>query len=222
MLNLTPERLLKKTGERLWQDPYRYDEAVRTDGFGILAGVDEAGRGPVAGPVVAAAVVLDERFRIKGVRDSKKIREGERKNLFWDILLNAVDIGIGVVSSEDIDRINILRATKQAMHTAVKDLTIMPDVLLIDALTISSINIRQVPIIKGDAKSASIAAASIIAKVVRDGIMCRYHGVYPHYEFNKHKGYATRAHLDRIREYGPCPIHRKSFQKVMDLALPFE
>ncbi|MCL5062218.1 MAG: ribonuclease HII [Nitrospiraceae bacterium] len=207
-------------------DPYEYDESIRKDGFGVIAGVDEAGRGPVAGPVVAAAVILPQNCRIKGVRDSKKIPEKEREELFWSILLNALCIGIGIVDSEEIDRINILRATRQAMHSAVTDLTNnisgKPDVILIDAVTIPSITIKQMPIIKGDAKSASIAAASIIAKVVRDGIMIKYHSIYPQYEFYKHKGYATKSHLDKIERYGPCPIHRKSFQKVMDLMLPFK
>lgn len=200
---------------------YKFDESIRKDGFNVIAGVDEAGRGPVAGPVVAAAVILPWNFRIKGIRDSKKIPAKEREELFWSILLYAIDIGIGIINSEEIDRINILRATRQAMYNAVVDLTNRPDILLIDALTIPSIKVKQMPIIKGDAKSASIAAASIIAKVVRDGIMIKYHSMYPQYEFDRHKGYATKTHLDKIRQYGPCPIHRKSFQKVMDLVLPF-
>ena len=207
-------------------DPYEYDESIRKDGFSLIAGVDEAGRGPIAGPVVAAAVILPQNCRIKGIRDSKKIPEKEREELFWAILLNALCIGIGIVESEEIDRINILRATRQAMYSAVMDLTnnisSKPDVILIDAVTIPSITIKQIPIIKGDAKSVSIAAASIIAKVVRDGIMIKYHSIYPQYEFHKHKGYATKSHLDKIERYGPCPIHRKSFQKVMDLMLPFK
>lgn len=202
-------------------DPYEFDESVKRDGFKLIAGVDEAGRGPVAGPVVAAAVILPDSFRIKGIRDSKKVPEKEREYLFWHILLYALDIGVGIIDSDEIDRINILRATKQAMHNAVTDLTNKPDIILIDAVTIPSVRIRQMPIIKGDAKSASIAAASIVAKVVRDGIMMQYHSMYPQYEFDKHKGYATGAHLDKIEKYGPCPIHRKSFQKVMDLTLPF-
>lgn len=206
-------------------DLYEYDESFRKDGFSIIAGVDEAGRGPIAGPVVSAAVILPSGIRINGIRDSKKIPEKERKSLFYEILLNALYIGIGIVDANIIDKINILRATKQAMHIAVMDLTnnvsISPDIILIDALTIPSINIRQMPIIRGDAKSASIAAASIIAKVVRDGIMSNYHLIYPQYGFDKHKGYATKTHLEKINKYGPCPIHRRSFQKVMDLVLPF-
>jgi ribonuclease HII len=203
-------------------DVYKYDESIRKDGLAVIAGVDEAGRGPLAGPVVASAVILPKGLKIDGIRDSKKIPEKEREELFWAVLLNAVDIGIGIVDSKEIDRINILKATKLAMHNAIMDLANKPDIILIDALNISSIRIKQLSIVKGDAKSASIAAASIIAKVVRDGMMFRYHFMYPQYDFDKHKGYATKAHIDKIREYGPCPIHRKSFQKVMDLTLPFK
>ena len=202
-------------------NPYEYDESIRKNGFGSVAGVDEAGRGPLAGPVVAAAVILPEDFRVEGVRDSKKIPRKEREELFWAIVLNARSIGIGIIDQVEIDRLNILRATKLAMHNALTDLTTKPDMILIDALTIPSIPIKQIPIIKGDAKSASIAAASIIAKVVRDGIMIKYHSIYPSYEFDKHKGYATKAHLDKIEKHGPCPIHRKTFHKVKDLLLPF-
>lgn len=200
-------------------DVFEYDESIRKYGLDVIAGVDEAGRGPLAGPVVASAVILPKSLKIDGIRDSKKIPEKEREELFWTVLLNAVDIGIGIVDSKEIDRINILKATKRAMHNAIMDLTNKPDIILVDALNISSIRIKQLSIVKGDAKSASIAAASIIAKVVRDGIMFRSHFMYPQYDFDKHKGYATKAHIDKIREYGPCPIHRKSFQKVMDLML---
>lgn len=199
---------------------YAFDESVRRDGFGVIAGVDEAGRGPLAGPVVAAAVVLPREPRIDGIRDSKKIPECERERLFWEISINAADIGIGVVGAEEIDRINILQATIQAMRDAVAGLSGNTDIILIDALQIPSIQTAQRPIIKGDAKSASIAAASIIAKVVRDRIMGEYHARYPHYGFDRHKGYATRTHIDRIAAFGPCPIHRKSFQKVKDVELP--
>jgi ribonuclease HII len=203
-------------------DPYEYDESIRMNGFTSVAGVDEAGRGPLAGPVVAAVVVLPEHLRINGIRDSKKIPAKERHELFWEILLNAEDIGVSIVDAEEIDRINILRATRLAMHNAITDLADKPEVILVDAVNIPSIKIKQLSIIKGDAKSASIAAASIVAKVVRDGIMLKYHSVYPQYDFDKHKGYATKAHLDKIKKHGPCPIHRRSFKKVKDLTLPFE
>lgn len=203
-------------------DLYEYDESIRKDGFGVIAGVDEAGRGPLAGPVVAAAVILNSDFRIPGVRDSKKISEREREELFNEIMLVARDIGIGTVDAEVIDKINILRATKLAMHNAIVQMKHTPDVILIDALHLPSIKVKQMPIIKGDAKSASIAAASIIAKVTRDRLMVKYHSVYPEYCFDRHKGYATKAHIDRLMKYGPCPIHRKSFQRVMSLPLPFQ
>lgn len=202
-------------------DPYEYDQLIRKEGFGIIAGVDEAGRGPLAGPVVAASVILPGGVRIEGVRDSKKIQGKEREQLFEEIFFNAIDIGIGIVDAVEIDRINILEATKLAMHRAITNLTKKPDIVLIDALNIPSVDIRQKSIIKGDAKSASIAAASIIAKVIRDSIMKEYHRIYPQYDFVRHKGYATKTHLDRIEKYGPSPIHRKSFQKVMDLRFPF-
>ncbi|MBI3592611.1 MAG: ribonuclease HII [Nitrospirae bacterium] len=207
--------------DQLKIDLYEYDESIRKKGFDVIAGVDEAGRGPLAGPVVAAAVILPGDIKISGIRDSKKIPANERERLFCEILLNAVDIGIGAVDAEEIDQINILRATKLAMHNAIMDLKNQSDIILIDALNIPTIKIRQMPIIKGDAKSASIAAASIVAKVIRDRIMMRYHSVYPHYGFDRHKGYGTRAHIHKIEKYGPCPIHRKSFQKVMGLMLPF-
>lgn len=202
-------------------DTYEYDRLIRKEGFSIIAGVDEAGRGPLAGPVVAASVILPGGVRIEGVRDSKKIQGKEREQLFKEIFFNAVDIGIGIVDADEIDRINILRATILAMHKAITDLAKKPDIVLVDALNIPSVDIKQKPIIKGDAKSASIAAASIIAKVIRDSIMKEYHRIYPQYDFVRHKGYATGAHLDKIERHGPCPIHRKSFQKAMDLTLPF-
>lgn len=202
-------------------DLFDYDDAVRKDRLEVIAGVDEAGRGPLAGPVVAAAVILPKGLKITGIRDSKKVPEKEREELFRKILINADDMGVGVVDAVEIDRINILKATRLAMHEAITGLSKAPDTILIDALLVPSIKIHQKPIVKGDAKSASIAAASIIAKVVRDRIMEIYHELYPEYGFNMHKGYATAAHLDRIAEYGPSPIHRKSFRKVMSLPLPF-
>lgn len=200
-------------------DPFEFDESIRGGGFRAIAGVDEAGRGPLAGPVVAAAVILPENLRIEGIRDSKKIIEKKRENIFWEILLNAVDIGVGIVETEEIDRINILKATMLAMQNAINGLIKRADIILIDALSLPSIRTKQMPIIKGDEKSASIAAASIIAKVIRDGIMSRYHSIYPQYEFNLHKGYATKRHIEMIKRYGTCPIHRRTFQKVRDLTL---
>ncbi len=213
-----PKRAAQKCS---FGDPYAHDESVRKNGFGLIAGVDESGRGPLAGPVVAAAVALPQGIVIQGVRDSKIVPAAERERLFWEIMDHAVDVGVGIVDAEEIDRINILCATKLAMHNAITALANRPDIILIDALQLPSIPIRQMPLIKGDAKSAAIAAASIIAKVIRDKIMAEYHILYPRYGFDRHKGYGTRKHLESIREHGPCPIHRKSFRKVLPLELPF-
>jgi len=202
-------------------DIYQYDESHREKGFLRIAGIDEAGRGPLAGPVVAAAVVLKEGARIKGLRDSKKVPEKEREKLFPEIQSFALDIGIGIVGPEDIDRLNILRATRLAMQRAVENLSAQPDILIIDALTLPAIPIKQLSPIKAESVSASVAAASIIAKVTRDRIMLDYHRRYPSYDFEKHKGYSTKEHLEMLQLYGPCPIHRKSFFRVMTLELPF-
>ncbi len=201
-------------------DIYQHDSSLREEGFRVLAGVDEAGRGPVAGPVVAAAVVLPDHVRINRLRDSKKVPEKERETLFRDILCLAEDIGVGVVGHDEIDRLNILRATRKAMQSAVKDLRLAPDLVVIDAVTLPSLEVRQISFFKAESKSASVAAASIVAKYVRDAIMLRYHEVYPAYNFRKNKGYCTAEHMEMIRLYGPCPIHRKSFRQVMSLPLP--
>jgi len=200
---------------------YRYDESFRKEGYHRIAGLDEAGRGPLAGPVVASAVVLPSGKRIKGLRDSKKVPEKERESLFMDVLCCCIDVGVGIVDAETIDRINILNATKLAMQWAVEDLSRGADLLLIDALQLSSVHVKQVSLIKGESKSASIAAASIIAKVIRDGIMRQYDGMYPGYGFGKHKGYSTREHMEKILLHGPCPIHRRSFERVLSMELPF-
>ena len=202
-------------------DIYQHDKAYRELGFKCIAGIDEAGRGPLAGPVVASAVILTSDLQISGLRDSKKVPEKERASLFWDIVLSSLDIGIGIVEHDEIDRINILQATRLAMVKAIADLCIMPDAFIIDAITLPSVNIKQFSIIKADAKSASVAAASIIAKHTRDMIMHRYHYLYPEYNFSRHKGYCTEEHLRTLSLHGPCSIHRKSFRKVMDLELPF-
>lgn len=202
-------------------DIYQHDESLREKGFLRIAGIDEAGRGPLAGPVVAAAVVLKEGARIKGLRDSKKVPEKERENLFPYIQSFALDIGVGIVGPEDIDRLNILRATRLAMQRAVENLSAQPDILIIDALALPAIPIKQLSPIKAESVSASVAAASIIAKVTRDRIMLDYHRRYPIYDFEKHKGYSTKEHLEMLQLYGPCPIHRKSFFRVMTLELPF-
>ena len=202
-------------------DIYQYDESFRKKGVLIIAGIDEAGRGTLAGPVVAAAVILKKNIRIDRLRDSKKVPEKERELLFHKIQGSSTDIGIGIVGPEEIDRLNILRAARLSMQLAVKDLTTPPDLLIIDAVSLPSIPIRQISPVKGESISASVAAASIIAKFVRDKIMLDYHHQYPNYNFKKHKGYSTKEHLAMLRLYGPCPIHRKSFHGVMSLELPF-
>ena len=198
---------------------FLYDETLRL-ACPLIAGLDEAGRGPLAGPVVAAAVILPSGLVIEGLRDSKKTGERERKRIFWEIVKKASAIGVGIVEAETIDRINILQSTRLAMKIAVKDLASRPDFLLIDAVKLSDVAIEQTSIIKGESVSASIASASIIAKVLRDDIMAEYHDIYPEYNFNKHKGYGTKKHVERINMHGPCPIHRKSFRKVMDVQIP--
>ncbi len=201
-------------------DLYDHDASLRGEGVSLIAGVDEAGRGPLAGPVVAAAVILREGCRIERVRDSKKVPQKEREKLFREIMENSLDWGIGLVDAGEIDRINILQATRRAMLSAITSLSVSPDLVITDAVTIPRLTCRQIPLIKGDARSASIAASSIVAKVVRDRIMDLYHSIFPWYGFGSHRGYGTKAHLDTIKRYGPCPIHRKSFRGVMDLPLP--
>lgn len=181
--------------------------------YGTICGIDEAGRGPLCGPVVAAAVILSDEYNILYINDSKKLSETKREEVYKEIDKYAVAYGVGIVSPERIDEINILQATYEAMRTAIHKLSVTPDILLNDAVTIPMVDIKQVPIIKGDAKSQSIAAASIVAKVTRDHLMEEYDKLYPEYGFAKHKGYGTAAHIKAIKEYGPCPIHRRTFIK---------
>ncbi|KWT92761.1 ribonuclease HII [Candidatus Magnetominusculus xianensis] len=204
---------------------YAFDNDYRKAGYKTIVGIDEAGRGPLAGPVVAAAVALNPAFEIDGIDDSKRLTAAKRKHLFYEILYNALSIGIGIVDAHEIDRINILNATKLAMSEAVSDLSpdiLSPDILLIDALKLPAVTCEQVSIIKGDTKSASIAAASIIAKVLRDSIMFIFHEKYPLYNFISHKGYGTREHVENINTHGPCEIHRKTFAPVSVLKLQFQ
>lgn len=179
--------------------------------YGVICGIDEAGRGPLAGPVVAAAVILDMNCPILYVNDSKQLSEKKREALYDEIMEKAVSVGVGIASPRTIDEINILQADYEAMREAVGRLSPKPDVLLNDAVTIPSIDARQVPIIKGDAKSLSIAAASIIAKVTRDRMMREYDILFPEYGFAKNKGYGTADHITALKTYGPSPIHRRSF-----------
>lgn len=197
-------------------DLFYFDELTRQKGFKWIAGVDEAGRGPLAGPVVAAAVVLPRSCSITGLDDSKKLTPVKRERLFPIIQKQAVSIGIGVVMHRIIDEINILEATKRAMVKAVASLKKNPDYLLIDGNAPLDILIDQRTVIKGDAKSASIACASIIAKVLRDRIMEAYDRIFPLYRFAAHKGYPTKTHRKAIRDFGACSIHRKTFRGVRE------
>lgn len=177
----------------------------------MICGIDEAGRGPLAGPVAAGAVILPKDCTLLYLNDSKKLSEKRREELFVQIKEQAVAWCVGIVGPERIDEINILQATYEAMRQAVAGLGVKPDLLLNDAVEIPGVDIMQVPIIKGDAKSVSIAAASILAKVTRDHMMVEYDQLFPDYGFAKHKGYGTAAHIQAIQELGPCPIHRRSF-----------
>lgn len=182
-------------------------------GRGYIAGIDEVGRGPLAGPVVTAAVILPEDCDILYINDSKKLTEKMREQLYDTILEKAVAVSIGIEDVETIDRINILQATYSAMKKAVNGLEVTPDLLLVDAVTIPGVAMAQVPIIKGDEKSISIAAASIIAKVTRDRMMVAYEELFPGYGFASNKGYGAKVHTEALKRLGPCPIHRRSFIK---------
>lgn len=181
------------------------------DTFSCICGIDEAGRGPFAGPVVAGAVILPVGLKIEGLNDSKQVSPKRREELYDIIMDQAVSVGVGMASPGQIDEINILQATYEAMKHAVADLDVVPDLLLNDAVTIPQIPIRQVGIIKGDGRSLSIAAASIIAKVTRDRMMVDYNEIYPEYGFAKNKGYGSKEHIEALKKYGPCPIHRSTF-----------
>ncbi len=200
-LRLEKERIekLKEFENQYW--PY-YD---------FIGGIDEVGRGPLAGPVVTACVVLPKDCSILYINDSKKLSAAKREELYDVIMKEAVSVSIGVVSEKRIDEINILQATYEAMRQAIEEAKVEPQLLLNDAVTIPKVNIKQVPIIKGDAKSISIGAASIIAKVTRDRMMEEYDSIYPQYHFASNKGYGSAEHIEALKKYGPCPIHRKSF-----------
>lgn len=180
-------------------------------GLGAVAGIDEAGRGPLAGPVVAAAVILPKDIFLPFLNDSKKVTEKRRDVLFDQIKQEAIAYGIGIASNALIDEINILQATYEAMREAISKLSKTPDILLVDAVHIPNINIKQVGIVKGDAKSVNIAAASILAKVTRDRLMLEYDKIYPEYGFASNKGYGTAKHIEALKAYGACDIHRRSF-----------
>jgi ribonuclease HII len=191
-----------------------FEKQAHSRGFSLVAGIDEAGRGPLAGPVVAAAVILPKWVRLPGLTDSKCLSAAQREQFDKKIRSTASAYGIGVVDNVEIDRINILQASFRAMLLAVEQLSIQPDFLLIDGPYKLPVSIEQSGIVQGDALSLSIAAASVLAKVHRDRIMCEFHQMYPQYGFNSNKGYATRLHCAAIRRYGPCRIHRRSFSGV--------
>ena len=179
-----------------------------------IAGIDEAGRGPLAGPVVVACVILPKDSKIEGVNDSKKVSEKKREVLYEEIIKQAISYGIGIVDQTEIDQINILNATKKALTMAIQEMNQKPDLILVDALTkIETLGIPYRSLIQGDAKCYSIAAASILAKVTRDRMMRQWDEIYPQYGFAKHKGYGTKAHMEAIKQYGICSLHRKSFVK---------
>lgn len=199
-----------------------FETMARRQGFLTIAGVDEAGRGPLAGPVVAAAVILPEGHRIAGVNDSKKLSAQQRNTLYDTIMNEAVSVGVGISDSETVDRINILQATLRAMESAVAGLMPQPDCLLIDGISKTALRIEQKTIKKGDSLSLSIAAASIIAKVTRDRMMEAYDGLYPGYGFAGHKGYGSASHMAAIASLGPTPIHRLTFRGVREHVSPQE
>lgn len=191
-----------------------YEEELYNKGINLIAGIDEAGRGPLAGPVVVGCVIMPKDSMIEGVNDSKKVSEKKREKLYEQITQEAISWSVGIVDQKEIDEINILNATKKALTMAIKELKVKPDRILVDALQgIDTCSIPYTSIIKGDAKNYSIAAASIVAKVTRDRIMLEWDKVYPEYGFAKHKGYGTAAHIEAIKENGICMLHRKSFVK---------
>lgn len=209
------ENRLKKEAEELERirTLKKIENGLKQKGYLCIAGIDEAGRGPLAGPVTVAAVVLPEDFCLPGVNDSKKLSPKKREYLYNRIIEEALDYGIGMVDNREIDRINVLRATYRAAATAVENLNLRPDCLLLDAINLPGCNIFQKSVIKGDAKCLTVAAASIIAKVTRDRYMQTLHKHYPQYNFGQNKGYGTREHVSAIVEYGPCPVHRLTFIK---------
>ncbi len=201
-------------GDALACDPLFFERRAQASGYTCIAGLDEAGRGPLAGPVVAAAVVLPADLLISGLTDSKQVPEPAREGLFNTIRELAVCYGIGIADEQTIDDVNIYQATIIAMERALETLVPRPDYLLLDAITLPRIALPQNPLIKGDCRSHSIAAASILAKVTRDRLMLKLHEKYPQYNFQKHKGYGTREHLALLQKHGPCEAHRKTFKPV--------
>ncbi len=191
-----------------------HENDLHKKGFKYICGIDEAGRGPLAGPVVVASVIMPEDSMIEGVNDSKKVSEKKREAIYDQIIEEAISYSVAIIDQDEIDEINILNATKRGLTTTLKELSVKPDLILVDALEhIDTLGIPYEPIIKGDAKAYSISAASIIAKVTRDRIMREWANVYPEYGFEVHKGYGTAKHIAAIKEHGICRIHRKTFTK---------
>lgn len=209
---MTKEERLEKQKQRLAEMKTREAE-LHDDGYRYIAGVDEVGRGPLAGPVVAAAVILPEDFDVPGIDDSKKLSEKRREELYDVIVEKAVAFGIGMADHQVIDDINILQATKEAMRQAIDKLEQKPDYIIFDAMKIDDVDIPQESVIKGDAKVLAVAAASIVAKVTRDRMMVEYSAEFPGYAFEKNKGYGTKAHYEGLRRQGMCRIHRRTFLK---------
>jgi len=198
------------------QSPLFFETMARRQGYRFVAGIDEAGRGPLAGPVVAAAVILPENFDLPGLNDSKQLSERKRNQLYPMIREQALAVGVGVSSAAEIDEVNILQATLRGMTRAVTRLGVSPDYLLVDGITPVPLSIEQKTLKKGDSRSLSIAAASVIAKVVRDRIMCSYDRLFPEYGFAGHKGYGSRQHLEAVAAHGPCVCHRRTFAGVRE------
>lgn len=209
---MTKEERELRAVQRL-KEMKQIEEELYGTGIRVIAGIDEVGRGPLAGPVVAAAVILPQDFNVPGVDDSKKLSEKKREALYEVITEKAISYSIGIVDNYIIDEINILEATRIAMTRAVENLKTRPDYILIDALTLKDVSIPQRGIIKGDSISISIAAASIVAKVTRDRMMREFHHRFPQYAFDSNKGYGTKAHIEGITSYGPCLLHRRTFLK---------
>ncbi len=202
-------------------DLFKFEKIAYEKNYKIIAGVDEAGRGPLAGPVVASAVILPVNFNLKGINDSKKLTPKKRNDLFFKIIKSALDVGIAYEDNESIDKINILKATLKAMKRAVLSLKLKPDILFIDGDKMINLPIKQFTKKGGDRLSVSIACASIISKVTRDSMMIYYDKIYPQYQFYKHKGYGTKLHFELLKKYGPCKIHRKSFSPVKEIIEKF-
>ena len=205
--------------EQSKEDLLKYEKELYEKGFKLIAGTDEVGRGPLVGPVVAAAVILPQNYQLDGLTDSKKLSEKKRDKFYDIIMKEAVSVGIGVVDAKTIDEINILEASRLAMKKAIMDLKIVPEYVLSDAMKLNNIDIPYTDIIHGDALSLSIAAASVIAKVTRDRMMCELDVQYPLYGFAKHKGYPTKLHLENLRKYGVLDNYRFSYKPVKEILM---